>query len=300
MLLTATAAAALLGMTAPGALAFDKVNWEWDKHVKEWVNIDIDIKARFYPDGIVEVEKLQAHFGDVHAYATVNGVYNNLPVKEPPKWYDPKHPPIRVDGPSAKDLPKVLNAATAVGNNQSIDSTVPILLHDAQFLGGNLDGLDCSKAQNFAACAFLLTGAGIDADNTHTEIAGLLTAAALLGALEKADINATANVSNILNAYVENSATAVGNNASFTIEPTLDKYGKVISSDNNVLIADLTQWSYADVKAQAYVGNVVLEGYEDFGRACFGGGCDEVTPIVSNVATAVGNNLNISVGVDTD
>jgi hypothetical protein len=299
MLLTATAAAALLGMTAPGALAFDKVNWEWDKHVKEWVKIDIDVKARFYPDGIVEVEKLQAHFGDVHAYATVDGVKNYLPdPKEPPKWYDPKHPPIRVDGPSAEDLPKVLNVATAVGNNQSIESNVPILLHDGQFLAGNLDGLDCTR-NDLLACIFLLSGQ-IDADNTHTEIAGLLTAAGLLGAIDKAHISASANVSHILNAYVENSATAVGNNASFTIEPKLDRYGKPISSDNNVLIADLTQWSYADVSAQAYVGDVRLEGYQNFGDACFGGGCDEVTPIVSNVATAVGNNLNISVGVNTD
>ena len=103
-------------------------------------------------------------------------------------------------------------------------------------------------------------------------------------------------MSDILNAYVDNSATAVANNASFEI---LDGSG----SNNKVVVADLTQFNYGDVNARASVRDVELNGYDGFGLAGLGGGGDDVTPIVSNVATAVGNNLSIKVGVpvpDTD
>lgn len=124
------------------------------------------------------------------------------------------------------------------------------------------------------------------------------TAAGLLGALKKADIKAEAKVESIENAFVNNSATAIANNASFTIESggKKDKYG----DDNHVLIADLVQWSYADVTAKAEAKDVDIEGYNNFKDACFTNTCDGedgTTPIVTNVATAIGNNLNIKVGV---
>jgi hypothetical protein len=297
MLLTATATVALLGMAAPGAFAFDKVEWSWEKHVREWVDIDIDIKTDVYPDGLVEVEKLQVHFGDVNAYAGVHNIYNNLP--DDPRmtsldsefWIPP--PPTYDNDPKAVDLPKIENTATAVGNNQSITSNVPIYLHDGQFVAGDL-GFDC--ASDWERCRYLLWEGG-DYGNTHLDLAGLLFLGGVLGVVQKAEIKADAHVSNILNAYVENSATAVANNASFTIEP----YATTPYTDNHVLIADLTQFSYANVTANARVERVALNGYEDLGGACFGGGCPdgELVPIISNTATAVGNNLSISVGVPT-
>jgi hypothetical protein len=296
MLLTATAAAALLGMTAPGALAFDRVNWEWDKHVREWVTIKFEIENKHLkPDGFVEVEKLQAHFGDVTAYATMKDIDNITSDKK--REYDTKtttnHPPPPRDDHkiSAKDLPKVENAAIAIANNQSIESDVPLFLHDGQFAAGDLGSRFCTKYPE--ECADLL--GGIDANNFHTEVAGVLTLAAIAGIIGKAEIKAEAKVESITNAFVDNSATAIANNASYTLESDDGRY-----DDNHIMIADLTQWSYADVTAKAETKDVDIKGYDDFSEACFTNTCDGedgTTPIVQNVATAIGNNLNIKVGV---
>jgi hypothetical protein len=198
----------------------------------------------------------------------------------------------------AADLPKIENAATAVGNNQSVESDVPIMLHDAQFYwGGFRDFRGAGQTeQQIAAMVFDLAGDAFEAvdDNLHTGIALGLTVLAMGGIVEKGEVEAKAKVSDILNAYVENAATAVVNNASFKIESD--------EPNNHSMIADLTQWAYADTKAIAKVEDVTINGYTGFGTACFGGGCGsvvagDVTPIVSNVATAVGNNLNIKVGL---
>ncbi len=174
----------------------------------------------------------------------------------------------------AADLPKVENSATAVSNNQSITADVPIYLHDAQFAAGNFNttcGGDGESGSCPDALGFLIGAYGVaqvDGElqdlNEHTSIAGLLTVAAATGFIEPAAITASATVSDILNAYVENSATAVTNNASFTI-----------SSDNpanHVVVADLTQWGYANVSADASVTDVNLDNYSGFGAAGFGGG----------------------------
>ncbi|HEV7434459.1 MAG TPA: hypothetical protein VGO22_06270, partial [Pseudorhizobium sp.] len=126
--------------------------------------------------------------------------------------------------------------------------------------------------------------------NEHTTMAALLTVAAGAGLVQPAEVSASASVSNILNAYVDNAATAVTNNASFTIESA--------NMENHVMVADLTQWGYANVSATAGVGNVNIDGYTNFGAANLGGGgLEDITPVVRNAATAVGNNLSISVGV---
>jgi hypothetical protein len=196
----------------------------------------------------------------------------------------------------AADLPKIENAATAVANNQSITADTAIYLSDAQYnFGGFPDwGEDMSTEEILAAIAGTLAAdAAFDEfkdNNLHTAAAFALTLAAAGGVIEPAEVKATARVSDILNAYVDNSATAVANNASFEI---LDGSG----SNNKVVVADLTQFNYGDVTARASVRDVELNGYDGFGDAFLGGGGDDVTPIVTNVATAVGNNMSIKVGV---
>lgn len=357
LLLSATAMAALLGASSSGAMAFDEVNWTWNKLVDENVVIDINIANDLVPSGLVEVEKLQMHFGNINAKAKVEGIYNNAAGEGGEEggvvvidetfsfdttYSDEPNPEglpinsavgtggepltaelleggtnnenlnqllfdIRVQGEipfedldfvlDAADLPKIENAATAVANNQTIESDVGLYLHDAQFAAGNINsigGFENSDDPN--ALAFLIGAAliaAVDEDlegvNLHTDIAALLTVGAATGFIDKADIEAKAKVSDILNAYVENSATAVTNNASFSVQSD--------GTEPNIMIADLTQWGYADVTARAKVEDVTLNGYTGFGAAGFGGGLGEVTPIVSNTATAVGNNLNIKVGV---
>ncbi len=179
----------------------------------------------------------------------------------------------------AADLPKVENSATAVSNNQSITADVPIYLHDAQFAAGNFNttcGGDGESGSCPDALGFLIGAYGVtqvDGElqdlNEHTSIAGPLTVAAATGFIEPAAITASATVSDILNAYVENSATAVTNNASFTI-----------SSDNpanHVVVADLTQWGYANVSADASVTDVNLDNYSGFGAAGCGGGIGDLS-----------------------
>ncbi len=79
-LLAATAAAALMTMPPTAAFAFDVVDWDWHKLVDE--NCGYRCRSsmtRSIPTGIVEVEKLQAHFGNITATSTIDGVTNNAP-----------------------------------------------------------------------------------------------------------------------------------------------------------------------------------------------------------------------------
>jgi hypothetical protein len=357
-LLSATAVAALLG--AAPAFAFEEVDWTWDKTITENVTIDIDINTTVDPDGLVQVEKLQMHFGDISATSEVTGVHNTpasgggtATINETFTFNgivnDEADPSVfpetvgtggteltatlvdpstldegsdeftltvevtgEVDVPAdeavdAADLPKIANSATAVSNNQSIEADVPLYLHDAQFAAGGFNptcggggeantssNYGCPDAFGFLIGAYLLTEVDDELEdlNEHTSIAGLMTIAAATGFINAAEITATANVSDVLNAYVENSATAVTNNASFTVESDV--------TDNHVVVADLTQWGYANVTASASVTDVELNGYTGFGGADLGGGGD-ITPVVSSSATAVGNNLSIKVGgISTD
>ncbi|WP_281978054.1 hypothetical protein [Pseudorhizobium flavum] len=365
LLLGATATAALLG--ASQASAFEVVDWDWTHTVTGTTNVKVDVNVANDPEGLVQVEKLQVHFGDINAESTVSGVHNspagsqggpvviNEIVEMSVAYEDGS--PLGTDvletnnnnitglttGPSggltltlvdqgggdlgnvnefgeavdfdlqitgtfqappvsgtfdAIDLPKVENAATAVANNQSIEADVPLYLHDAQFAAGGFGDSDVSAG---GALAALLAGAYIvdnDEDlediNEHTTMAALLTVAAGAGLVQPASVTATANVSDILNAYVDNAATAVTNNASFTVESE--------NIENHVMIADLTQWGYANVSSTASVSDVNINGYTNFGAAGLGGGLNEdIVPIVANAATAVGNNLSITVGMpDSD
>ena len=59
------------------------------------------------------------------------------------------------------------------------------------------------------------------------------------------------------------------------------------SPDDSLVIADIVQFAFADVSATSSVSNVSLNSYTNLGA---------VSPIVNSVATAVGNNKNITVG----
>jgi hypothetical protein len=57
---------------------------------------------------------------------------------------------------------------------------------------------------------------------------------------------------------------------------------------NHVVIADITQFAYANVSAVSDVGGVIVDNYNSLGEI------DRA--LVSSVATAVGNNVSINVG----
>ncbi len=181
----------------------------------------------------------------------------------------------------AVDLPEVLSAATAVANNQSITSTSAVNLHDGQFNFGGFSEQPITSIEDPRIAALALVLENADAtDNAHTDAALGLTLAGALGIITPGAVSADSTVYNILNASVDSSATAVGNNINVNVEPSLP--------GDATLIADLTQFNYADVSATSSVCDVDINNYANL---------DVLDgPLVSSVATAVGNNVNISVG----
>lgn len=174
----------------------------------------------------------------------------------------------------AVDLPEIESSATAVANNQSIESSVGVQLHDAQYNWGGFSEDDRQLVSpELLGEAFDATG------NTHTDI--LLSAAlsGALGIITPGSVTATSTVSDISNASVDSDATAVGNNLSVDVA--------AFTPDDALVIADLTQFNYADVNALSSVTGVSVDNYANLGVL--------EGPLVSSVATAVGNNVSITV-----
>ena len=117
-------------MAATPAMAFTNVDWSWNKDVKEKVDIDVYIDLDVDITGMVEVEKLQIFLGNLDADSYVHDIHNN-PVRDG-FWVRCWWKDIALD--ARYELPIVLSSATAVGNNQSITSDVPVFLHDGQFV----------------------------------------------------------------------------------------------------------------------------------------------------------------------
>jgi hypothetical protein len=330
-------------MAGSSAMAFDDVDWDWTVKVNEHIKIDADIDVCVNPTGLVQVEKLQIFIGNATASSTVHDIHNyqynpgynvqTVPVlvfdgkggdKGGPKPtygkgkdghdYDPKSPEFKtIQVPlvyskafdARVDLPSVVSAATAVGNNQSITSDVPVYLHDGQFVANtHFNNDDCYVCNGVAK---VMPGGESEGGpmggphdgsnnngNLHTTLAELFTLGAVVGVLTPSDISATSTVYDIKNASVDSSATAVANNINVTLQSS--------NPDNHVLVADITQFAYANVNAVSNVCDVSLHDYANLSptdTSTDGNplGSTLGRPIVSSVATAVGNNVNITVGV---
>jgi hypothetical protein len=276
-LLAGSAALSLLFVTSGVASAFDDVDWTWDAKVNENIDIDVKVDAYFEPDGLVQVEKLQAQIGDVKAISVVKDVEFDPSVDDGKGggWggWD-----VKVEAGDPVDLPAVLSSATAVGNNQSITTDVPVLLHDTQIVvGGVDDGKDWGSYFGNGGSDFSDV---LDGD---------------LSDFSPADITAISAVDDIDNAYVDSSATAVGNNISIDMQDATQALaggGWGASISNALLIADITQVNYADVFAGSFVNDVSVHG--GFTVPSVDG---VAVPLVNSVATAVGNNVSINVSV---
>jgi len=279
-----------VALAASPAMAFDKVDWNWkvDKYEKEYVDVKVNIDL--YPTGLVQVEKLQIFLGNVTADASVYGVYNDpdrayvkveYQVKKCDAWghncywtTEYKYEPLAL---TVAQLPEVKNAASAFGNLQVITSDVPIFLHDGQFVANTYgDASLCDPETALFGLGLALAGIG---GNTHTDLAKVFTWGAVTGVLDKAHISAYANVGYIENATVDNSAFAAANLIQASIESN--------NPDNHLFQADITQFAYANVTADAHVSHVGISGYDL-------NGLDR--PLVNNVATAIGNAVIINVG----
>ncbi len=196
---------------------------------------------------------------------------------------DVKVDPSQSAALDAIDLPKVASAATAVGNNQNIDSSSSIQLHDGQFLFG---GYSQTSENNIPAIGAVINGTP-DTGNSNTTAAAGLTLAGALGLITPASVTANSTVSDILNASVDSTATAVGNNMNITLA--------AVTRDDALAIADVTQYSYANVNATSSVSDVNVNNYTNFGGANMGPLGNPQIPLVNSAATAVGNNFAIKV-----
>jgi len=175
---------------------------------------------------------------------------------------------------------------------------VPVFLHDGQYVAGEFASFDdASRGEIIQAGIGLLLGglgfAAYDDQNVHTALALAFTGLALGGIVDPADISAYSSVYCIENASVDSAATAVANNISVSVLSDVDGGTDCITGcddrlSNHVVIADITQWAYANVKADSDVYNVEVNNYTNLGLL------DK--PLVSSVATAVGNNVSITVG----
>lgn len=315
-LLASASLAAISLMVAAPAHAFDDVNWTWDATITEQINKNVNININIDPTGMTMVENLQGHIGDVTATSNVEGIYNNQPAgtgtvdlgtTDIQFHYglggallpgDPYNSPnvtagnvdevdqmpningtvtatidlgeVEIPATASLDavteLPSIVSAATAVSNNLSITTDVALQLHSGQFLVGEGSGESSGPA-------YYGTG------NSSLTIAAALASLALNGDLVKSEVKATSTVSDILNATVDSSATAVGNNLSVSVEP--------VSASNALLIGDVTQFAFADVTAKSTVKDITISNYTGLGNL--------TRPVVNSVATAVGNNASITV-----
>jgi len=345
LLAGASALAISVAMSAP-VKAFDVVNWEFNATVNKFVTENIVLTTNLFPTGLVMLENVQVHVGDLDATSEVSGITNNqaatggsgqqevtfdlgtlgltseraggdhtatathtfdqtqdgfqsLSETNPRtlvfntdggNWVNAQHTDlgtvtflidVEVEAEGSYDalteLPEVVSAATAVANNSTVNSDYAVNMHEGQFAFGDFNS-DLSFEDAYVAA--MAIDAVTPTGNSHTDM--LLGAVVLgqLGLIEKGTVSASSNVFDIENATVDSSATAVANNKSITIEPA--------AAGDGALIADVTQFAYMDVSAISMVSDVSLNNYTNLGVLD--------RPIVSSVATAVGNNLSINVG----
>jgi hypothetical protein len=197
------------------------------------------------------------------------------------------------------ELPEVVDQATAIGNLVTVNSDVMVQEHSAQILFDTV-GFKRPTCKNEQICEpgpvrkvnFEDADFDLDADlslndiekDLHTnnhfhDLALLFGLAAGAGLIDKADISAKSEVYNIYNATGSAAATAIGNLKSISVDTT--------NPNNGVVLADVTQLSVADVRANAHAYNIDVVNYTNLG------GLDRA--IARSTATAIGNSLNITV-----
>jgi hypothetical protein len=183
-----------------------------------------------------------------------------------------------------KELPLLKNSATALDNNMSVDSTKMIEAHTGQF-AFNSDqnaNIDPTRLTYQAASALADWYVNQQADpnhNTNQDLLVGLTGAAITGVIAPSIVSANASVSDVSNVQVDNSATALANNASFTLNGD--------TNGDAVMLGDVSQFAYANVTSNATLNCAYVDNYTNLGKLS--------GPLFSNVATSIGNNLSIKV-----
>jgi hypothetical protein len=176
-------------------------------------------------------------------------------------------------------LPLAEITAVAIGNVESIESEVAVYVNEGQFVFG---GIDPSKRYYDYGYYNDNVDDWLGDPNEHTGLVDALLELMADGSLVKSYISANAGTYYSSQTQLDISATAIANAHSIDIDATY--------SDDQILIADITQFAYADVYASAYLGTTYVGGYNDLGTL--------TDPLTSVVATAIGNVSTITVGME--
>lgn len=197
------------------------------------------------------------------------------------------------------ELPEVVDQATAIGNLVTINSDVMVEEHSAQILFDTREfgRKTCKNEQvcepgplakvNFEDADFDLDAdlsvndfeKDLHTNNNFHDLALLFGLAAGAGLIDQAEISAKSEVYNIYNATGSAAATAIGNLKSINVDTN--------NPNNGIVLADVTQLSVANVRADARAYNIDVVNYTNLG------GLDRA--IARSTATAIGNSLNITV-----
>ena len=207
--------------------------------------------------------------------------------------------PIHMPDPSAllsanTELGNAVNSATSVANLISTTGGVATYLNDAQITTGSYENVTPSKA--FGAA---LSDVAINSkfgDNANLDLALIFGAVSgQFDLVKPADIDAKATVEDVTNLAVNNSATAAANIHTVSVTPVytpdVDPHNTV---SDNIVMASVTQYAFANINAYASVKDVSFTGYSGLGSY------NGLTPgvnsglIVSNTASALGNVSTIA------
>ncbi|HEY4134315.1 MAG TPA: hypothetical protein VGO34_03785 [Alphaproteobacteria bacterium] len=158
------------------------------------------------------------------------------------------------------------------GNDHGNNNNDPVPPMDALTELGQIVSTATAVANNVNVDAFT---EGLFADISQSASGGYHSSGTVLAKSKVVDID---------DLMVDSSATAVSNNINLSIDP-----GSVIA--NTSIVANLSQTSNMDVTAKSIVKNVTLTNFSGLGSL--------TSPVISSVATAVGNNVNVGVTVPT-
>jgi len=325
-LLATTVLVGLIGASGP-AMAFDELNWSWNKTVEEAVTVNVDIDSVILPVGHVEIEKSQIMNGDIRSEVNFQGDHLSNDATE--FNIDPDGvallPAQDIDFHGTFTLSGEYDANSGGGPNILSSNLNSFDFNnfegDINLVGGEIgvqpstytfdmaingtvvgEGMEVNVGDLIQASAVTLDaatelgrlqGAAVSIANfqeLETETATYLHDMQIHNALNEGGygVEALANagtMENPVEAAVDLSATAISNYMTLS--------GSV-NDQNNVLIADISQLTNANVNATATAFQD-LSGYNNLGG--FAGLDADATGLVGKLAaTAIGNFASVKFG----
>lgn len=186
---------------------------------------------------------------------------------------------ITLDVPAASanlnalvDLGRLEGNATAAANLASVSSEVGTYVHDGQIAFGAYEPVDTIPEAFQALGAGLAASLIVPTDNRNLDAVAIAAMSAQFGLIKQGNINAYASAQDVVDAQVALNATGAGNLHTVTVGPVYDpkfvgvNNGSPKYKTDNIVIADLNQFSLMNVSATADASNLTVTGYEKLGK----------------------------------